>query len=144
MADLTSVQRDTINENAAYHPMWRVVDSAGDIYQNADITSCKYDAVQINNGADDTSLADDTALSLSASDSTPTTSQIGWYDTLQTGNGWDTAKDADGWNCIAYFPGTLFATPGTVRIEVYVVLAGDSSSVRIATFELTVIEASGA
>ena len=140
MANLAVTREDTIFENEAYLPLWRFTDATGTIYGNDDITSCKYDAIQLE-PYNSTLLADDTTLTLANGDSTPTTSQVGWFDTLQTDQGW--TEDSTGWNCVANFPGTLFATPGKVRIEVYVVLAADSSQVRCATFDVTVLRAHG-
>jgi len=145
MANLAKIQTDTIFENETYWARWRFVDAARDSYQNADITSCKYDAFQIEPYSA-TALASDTALTLQNGDNTPTSGQIGWFDTLQTESddgGWEDDDDSTGYNCIAQFPGTLFATAGVVRIEVYVVLAGDASTVRCATFDITVLAALG-
>jgi len=135
----------TTHEEQTVWGRWRFTDSARDIYKNADITSCKYDAIQIQPYSS-TLLSDDTVLTLADGDLTPTASQIGWNDSYWLNaddNGWDDDEDATGFNCKVQFPGSLFATPGKVRIEVYVVLAGDSSQVRCATFDVTVEAAYG-
>lgn len=139
------VKEYTTHENQPVWAFWRCVDGKREIYQNADITSVKYDAIQLQ-PYDSTKLADDTALTLQDGDLTPDVGQVGWNDTYWTETdhgGWEDDDDATGFNALTLFPGTLFATPGKVRIEVYAVLAADSSTIRIATFDVTVEAAYG-
>lgn len=143
MADLALIHRDTIHEDSTYTARWRFVDATRTPYNSGDATSWKYDAYQLEPYSS-TALADDTALAESANDSTPNVGQIGVFDTEQTETndaGWEDDDDSTGYNCITTFPATLFGTPGKVRIEVYAVIS--STTIRAATFEVSVLAAYG-
>ena len=131
------VKAGTFPINQPITARWRFADDSRTAYQQADITSMKYDAIQ-KEPYTATLLANDTALVVA--DTVSDTLQVESDD-----NGWEDDEDSTGYNCKTTFPATLFATPGVVRIEVYALpSAGGATQVRCATFEITLLSAYGA
>lgn len=135
MADL--IKRGTFPQSNPITARWRFRDGDRTAYTQADITSMKYDAFQIPPQGAATSLANDTSLTVADT----------VYDTLQVeadDDGWEDDDDATGYNCKTEFPGSLFASAGRVRIEVYATPSAEGATqVRCATFEITVEAAYG-
>lgn len=130
------IKRGTFPQSNPVVARWRFYDGSRAAYTQADITSMKYDAIQLQPYSA-TLLANDTALVVADT----------VYDTLQVESddaGWEDDDDATGYNCKTTFPGTLFATAGLVRIEVYATPSAEGATqVRCATFEITVDAAYG-